>query len=62
MLNSAYNRYCNGDNVPQKTQRSVTLRKDVYDLAKTKAETKNKSISRFVTDLILENVEVPANG
>ena len=46
--------------MPKEGQKTVTLRKDHYQLAEKAAKQEGKSTARFVTDLILENcVEVP---
>ena len=46
--------------MPKKGQASITLNKKIYNLAKDAAEAEGKSTARYVTDLILENIEVPA--
>ena len=48
--------------MPKPSQASVTLNKKVYNIAKEAAELEGKSTARYVTDLILENTEVPING
>jgi len=40
--------------MPKPGQKSVTLREDTYKLAKKNAKKHDKSVARFVTDLILE--------
>jgi len=48
--------------MPKPSQASVTLNKKVYNIAKEAAEAEGKSTAGYIKDLILENVEVPANG
>ena len=44
--------------MPKEGQKSVTLREDVYLIAKQNAEKHNaKSVASFVTQLILENTK-----
>jgi len=45
--------------LPKKGQKSVTLNEKVYEKARKLAKKKDKSVAKLVTDLILENMEVP---
>jgi len=45
--------------LPKKGQKSVTLNEKVYEKAREQAIKCDKSISQFVTELILQQVEVP---
>lgn len=40
--------------MPKPYQRTVTLNKTIYQKAKKKADTEDKSVSAFVTELILD--------
>jgi len=46
--------------MPREGQASVTLNKKIYKIAQERAEAEGKSTARYITDLIKENVEVPA--
>lgn len=41
--------------MPKPGQKSVTLKKEVYEKAEEKAKQEEKSVAAFVTDLILHN-------
>lgn len=48
--------------MPQKNQKSITVKKDTYKVAETKAKKQKKSVAGLVTDLILEEEEAQASG
>lgn len=49
--------------MPKKGQKSITINEKTWNIAKGLATKEEKSVSGFVTDLIIENaMEVPADG
>jgi len=43
--------------LPKPSQKTVTIKKETYQVAKKKAEKAKKTVAGFVTDLILENIQ-----
>lgn len=43
--------------MPKQGQKAVTINEKVFDRAKASAETQDKSVAGWITDLILKNSE-----
>ena len=43
--------------MPKPSQKTVTMKKETYQVAEKKAKKAKKTVAGFVTDLILENVQ-----